>query len=376
MVRICWFLLGFLPAATVVAEEASTLLQARATEEGRAAAATQAGLPAEASATIDRAVAYLIDQQSRDGSWGEHAEVGSTAVALLALFANGITPLSERGGETVTTGLVYLVERSREGKGRLRTPRGDSRYPSDWTHEHILATQALAEGQLICSSHEIRIPGLGDAVQRGAQWIIDMQRPEGGWDYSFRTEGAGRGVAEFTVAALHALWLTHRAGIETRNLKSEIHKGFAFLANLQRENGSVPNLPYSTDNEGRMTGGVAFMFQMAGKPDSPVAEKAIDYLGGPDARAFSYQDEKANADFAAGLLPLHYEALAMHARGGKPWERWRRNHIPQLLAHQQDDGSFGPRGRHPVTHPKDAAIQRSSLACLILATPWRYTLVP
>lgn len=338
----------------------SAIFSQRATPELREKARVTAGFPANTQAAVDKTLHYLAGQQNKDGSWGEQKKIETTSLALLAFLGNGESPLSENHGEGITRGIMFLVDVSVKNRARLcSTPRKP--HPL-WPLEHALATQALAEGYLVCSRLGVSLPGLADQTQVAAQTIIDGDTQGGGWALQFAEQSQRGAEMDLTAPLLHALWLAHLTGVETRNMKTAVQKALIAIARRQIDSGEVPNHTFP------MTGGVAFAFRIAGRPKHDVARDAHQFV--THSPAYRYRGLPIDSN----LLTLHYDALAVHNVDGKSWEKWFTPRINELLKNQHASGQFNPQLDKLSTHPIQESVRRSALACLILETPWRYQL--
>jgi squalene-hopene/tetraprenyl-beta-curcumene cyclase len=122
-----------------------------------------------------RAVAWLLAQQERDGSWygrwGINHVYGTGAV-VPALVAAGIDP----GHASIGRAVRWLECHQNEDGGWGEDPRsydeqawiGRGPSTASQTAWALLALHAAGER--------------GEAMQRGVAWLVATQRPDGGWD--------------------------------------------------------------------------------------------------------------------------------------------------------------------------------------------------
>jgi squalene-hopene/tetraprenyl-beta-curcumene cyclase len=122
-----------------------------------------------------RAVAWLLAQQERDGSWyGRWGinHVYGTGAAVPALVAAGIDP----GHASIGRAVRWLERHQNEDGGWGEDPRsydeqawiGRGPSTASQTAWALLALHAAGER--------------GEAMQRGVAWLVATQRPDGGWD--------------------------------------------------------------------------------------------------------------------------------------------------------------------------------------------------
>lgn len=335
------------------------LLSQRLTPESRELARLNAGFPANTQEAVDKTLHYLASPQSKDGSWGERKKIETTSLALLAFLGNGESPLNEKHGEAITASIVYLINSSAKQRGKLCTAPANPHHR--WPLEHALATQALAESYLLCSTLGVHLPNHKHQIQNAAQLIIDGQTQTGGWALHFAEQSQRGAKMDLTVPILHALWLTHTAGIETRNMKPAVRSALGAIARRQIDTGEVQSHTVP------VTGGAAFVYRIANRGNSEVVKDAMEFVRNS---TFTYQGVPPGCH----LLTLHYDALAVHNIEGNNQKKWFAPRITELLKNQHPSGQFNPQFDKLWVHPIEKAVALSSLACLILETPWRYHL--
>ena len=96
--------------------------------------------------SVMKALRFLQKKQNKNGSWGGDKQVAMTGLALLAYLGHCETPLSEEFGETVTNGMVYLVNNNMKHNGRSASDFKDRH----WCYEHAIAMYALSESYTFC----------------------------------------------------------------------------------------------------------------------------------------------------------------------------------------------------------------------------------
>lgn len=354
---LCILALGLASISALGAE----ILHHRASVELREAARAKATFPDKTQAAVDKALKYIASEQNKDGSWGEARQIETTSLALLAYLGNGASPLTEEHGEAITSAIIYLVDRCSKQRGRLADRRGKT-FAHTWPLEHALATQALAESYLVCTKLGIHLPGLKDQVTHAAQFIIDGQTSSGGWAFSFAEKSQRGAEIDLSTALLHALWLTHQAGIETRNMKPVVARALAAIARRQIDTGEVQNHTFPA------TGAAAFAYLIAQRGQRDVAQDAVQFVSKkPDYRYRGVLNDSS-------LLTLLYDALAMHHLRGADAKKWFSQRTAEVLKEQHGSGQFNPQLDKLAVHPVQRTVHRTALSCLFLETPWRYHL--
>lgn len=127
------------------------------------------------SLTVKRAVVWLLKAQEPDGSWfgrwGANHVYGTGAV-VPALIAAGVRP----GRPEIRNAVRWLVRHQRDDGGwgeDLRSYRDRS-----WIGHGVSTPSQSAWALLALLAAGER----GPAVERGAGWLVEHQRPDGTWD--------------------------------------------------------------------------------------------------------------------------------------------------------------------------------------------------
>lgn len=134
--------------------------------------------PAPAQHPLDKATAWLIKTQDRDGGWSmgqtgaaANYTVGLSALALLALRPDG-PPAHADQAESLQRGLDFLVAQQDSQTGLFGPDITGSLY------NHTLACLAL-----LAAHAEGTDLSYAKSLHAGVALLIRHQRPEGGWNY-------------------------------------------------------------------------------------------------------------------------------------------------------------------------------------------------
>ncbi len=151
---------------------------------------------------VMKALRRIKQTQNSDGSWGDSDQVAMTGFSLLAYLGHCETPASPEFGESVSRGIVYLVNNGLKNDGRLTVhPETSIR----WVYEHAIATYALAEAYTFCHTSGDDIPDLDTVTQKAAEIIMDGQGESGGWVYRYApTNDGDNSVGFWQIQALKA----------------------------------------------------------------------------------------------------------------------------------------------------------------------------
>ncbi len=189
-----------------------------------------------------RGIAWLVGMQSRDGGWGafdadntrrlvnrlpfcDFGEVidppsaNVTAHSVEALAAAGLA-----GSRAARRGVAWL----------LRAQCSDGSWFGRWGANYVYGTGAVVPALLAAGV----LPGK-PAIRRAVRWLIGHQNADGGWGEDLRSyadpEWAGRGESTASQTAWALLALLAAGGAETQQA---VERGAGWLAQTQRPDGS------------------------------------------------------------------------------------------------------------------------------------------
>lgn len=325
---------------------------------------------------IDEAVTKALDrlkqQQNEDGSWGEGHKVALTSSVLRAYHAQCQTLLSEKHGDVVLKGIVYLINRAVQDNGHLI----DAPKIPDCAHCHALGTLCLAEAGVYAKWIAYEIPDLNTTILKAGQLIIDRQTNSGAWEIPGMEETQDPAAVEaarirmvcFNLQALQACCIT---GLEFKGMKPCVSKALEFLATKQNADGSIGK----GVGIAPLAASVAYVYQLFDKGKNKVPGKAVGYF---TKTPWTHWD---SPDLDLLLLPA--AALAASNHGGKEWDAFNSVFLPDLLQAQEKDGFFKATGAElsdkgagspdlASGKEKDARLLRTCYGTLGLEVYYRY----
>jgi len=275
----------------------------------------------------ERGLGWLAEAQHADGSWGSNAFRGSAAVTaqvVMAVIAAGSTPASGEHAEMLARGIEYLVGCS----GADGLIAGNEQAAHGPMYAHAFATMALAEtyGE---AGDDTRLAGILTAA-RGL--IERTQNEEGGWRYLPQRRDADVSVTAAMLVAMRAL---HDSGFEVSD--DSVERAGGFLTELQNEDGGFRYLAAAGPSGTPRTAAAVCALLVAGRADG-VIERGFAWLEG-------HPIVLGSADGYA-LYGLSYEAAARwrwqgrHAARKAVWESWHAATAAQIVAAQNEDGSW------------------------------------
>lgn len=305
----------------------------------------------ELERAVARGLASLAASQNADGSFGDARwgrSVAITALACLALMADGNLPGRGVYGENVSRGLEFVLRASTES-GLIAAEAANGPM-----YGHGFAALFLGEVYgMTAGGGDTRLSSrIHDALLRAVRLIETTQNPEGGWRYNPVPNDADVSV---TITQVMALRAARNAGIEVR--KDVIDRAVDYVKRCQNPDGGFR---YQADPGQsawpRSAAGVATLFY-AGFYDDPGIGQGLEYL-------LDTAMPGENASRAHYFYGHYYAAQAMYLAGGTHWARWWPAVRNELLAAQQPDGSW--------IDPSIGQAYGTSMSLIVLQIPKRY----
>jgi len=293
------------------------------TNAGRKGIGGKRGMTVVTESAVLKALRWLKEHQSPDGSWSQSRPVAMSGLALLAFLAHGEVPESEEFGATVQKGMQFLSDRMISSSGML-----------EQEYSHGIATYALAEAYGMT-----KIPYLKPAMEKGLRTLIDGQQFTGGWDYGFaKGERWDLSVAGWQIQALKAGFI---AGAEVPDLVPAIEKAISWL---KKENysGGFRYAPGSGSSPSCQGIG-ALCLQLLGEGNSPEVKAAVTYIN--QNVTVVYKDVSLTLPYA-----WYYQTQAVfHEAQG--WKKWNAQFSNELTRAQKPDGHWEAKAGGPEYDP-------------------------
>ena len=325
-------------------------------------AAGEEAVTPKAAQAVDKALAWLKQNQQPDGDWPHGASAGSTAVpslAVLAFLARGHTPGQGSYGQTIDSAIDFVLKSQQaEGarKGLLAYDNGNA-----IMYEHGISTVMLAEVYgMVDDARRARIER---ALALAVQVIVDAQgaqkseaRDEGGWRYTPRSPDADISCSGWQLMALRGA-----ANCGAAVPADVIKHGLEYVKRCAVAKGGFS---YQSDrgepNPARSGTGILAMVLIGGDRNAPEVARAADYLlANPPDHSIEFY-----------YYAVYYDSQALNQVGGKYWQLVYPKLVEHLLAVQQPNGTFGPEGGGQEGDAGDA--YRTSMAVLALCVTYRY----
>lgn len=286
---------------------------------------------------VRKALDWLRDHQSRDGSWGPEYRVAMTGLALLSFLAHGDTTSSPEYGMAIRRGLQYLVGSQ---KGGWFIGGGEGIPERNRVYEHVIATYAISEAYGLT-----QIPFLRFAMEDAVQVMIDGQNEIGSWDYAYR-QGPDSHL-DVSLAGWHiqALKAANVAGAGNRGLKTALEAsihGMKRAADLDKTGMFRYGTRETRGPDPVMTGVGVLCLQLTDHVLDAEARAGLNTL-----QNLAFQWARPAQGTSAPLLqwPLYgwyYITQARFHQGGRVWVEWNKQFAPVATAMQNPDGTWGP----------------------------------
>ncbi|MBX3444558.1 MAG: terpene cyclase/mutase family protein [Planctomyces sp.] len=306
-------------------------------------------------AAISRALEYLAQEQTPDGSWrldGYGEDTSGTSLAVMSFLAAGHVPDEGPYGVQITRGIRWVCAHQ-ESNGMLVHHR--SHGPM---YSHGISTLMLAESLGMVGEHDA--PVVRRALERGIMLILDAQavrkeaRHAGGWRYQVDSRDSDLSVTGWQALSLRAAKdagcdvpaeAIDRAIQYVKNCSVRDNRGFGY----EPGHGQTPVL----------TGTGITCLEVCGE------HRAEESIGGADWLLANPLRYDSNYFFYG----VYYTGIGMSKLGGHYAERTQERLRELLLPAQQADGCWEPK--HGSEHGA-GRVYATSLAVLALTVEYRY----
>lgn len=283
----------------------------------------------EAQEAIDRGLEYLARTQSRDGAWRHEGywgryPVAMTALAGLALLANGNTATEGKYAPQVSRAVSYILSSARPD-GLISRLEEENRS----MYGHGFSTLFLAELYGMEGDPDRR-ERIHRVLQGAVGLIARSQSVRGGWYYTPESRDDEGSV---TITELQALRACRNAGIEVP--KEVIDGALQYLEDSVLPDGGIA---YRADRRGAsrppITASAVVCWYNAGDYDNPHAIKALGYIKQRVGRG------SGSGNHGHYFYAHFYMAQAMWLSGEENWEWYFPSMRDTLLARQGTDGAW------------------------------------
>lgn len=301
---------------------------------------------------VSRGLATLARMQNADGSWSDTnfgRSVAATALACIALMADGNVPGRGAYADNVEKGLEYVLKNCSDS-GLIATDSASSPM-----YGHGFATLFLGEiyGMTAGGGDTDLSNRTYAALSRAVRLIETTQNQEGGWRYNPVPFDADTSV---TICQIMALRSARNAGLEVS--KTVIDRAVEYIRTCQNPDGGFR---YQASTGGsawpRSAAGVASL-QYAGIYEDRAIEQGMNYL------FRSAMPGRGNPDQMHYFYGQYYAVQAAFLKGGESWQRWWPAIREELLLTQEARGFWAD--------PTVGNEYGTAMALIVLQMPKRY----
>ena len=304
-----------------------------------------------------RALSWLAEHQSEDGSWGTSYTSAVTGLACLAYLAHDAEPFVGDHARPLHRGLTYLIEQQKDG---VFPKQGHT-----WIHGQGFPTLALSEAYgrtLFCERQpDLDVPKLKVALTEAVATIAAHQSTSGGWWYVRGVPHEHEGST--TVCAVQALVSAANFGIAID--EAVLRKGFEYLKKCQNPDGGFDYKlgPGTTSMKEGTAGDVATLALMR-MFDYQVMTKGVDFLKAIGPGAISKERFPYYGHFYASMgLVLFGEEMGAEQVAKTYVDAAARD----VLTWQAEDGSWPMKGW--MSGRGEDVAYSTAFATLFLAVP-------
>lgn len=277
---------------------------------------------------VDKGLAWVAGTQSRLGHWtandGRYPEA-MTALAGMALVAEGSTTTQGKYSPNIRRAVDYLVSRSR-ANGLIGDPQRDDRYTYGHGYSMLFLSQILGEEEDL-ERREVLI----DVLARAVVFTGQAQTSAGGWGYMSAKDGNDFDEGSTTITQVQGLRGCRNAGIAVP--KEIIDRAVKYIQDCTLPDGGVQ---YSSKGGGGRpaisAAAIACLFN-AGEYDSDYVPRLLRYCR-------ENLDDIQNEGFGHWHYAHYYYAQVCYREGDEVWRVYRDKIFPRLLVEASPNGSW------------------------------------
>lgn len=286
--------------------------------------------------SIDRALAWLVKEQSPDGSWSKNEQsrnaTGITSLCLMALLAKGHTPGVGPYGKALDKGIDFILK-NQQSNGMLT--RGSSGHGP--MYSHCISALMLSEvSGMVEAERQARIDKvLAKAMKLilSAQQIHKDERSTGGWRYQGDSRDSDISCTSWAVMALRSA-RNNGAAVPTE----AIARGIGYVMKCQvRRDGGFAYQPGGGSGWGR-TGTALLCLELCGRHRDRSALMAGEWLL---KNLPTHYGRGSHFSYA-----MYYCSQGMFQLGDDYWDRWASQMYEVMLTAQQKDGKWRSSGEN------------------------------
>ncbi|MGE3314089.1 MAG: prenyltransferase/squalene oxidase repeat-containing protein [Planctomycetaceae bacterium] len=326
---------------------------------------------------VDRALAFIAQSQSSDGSFPTHVsgQPAVTSICIMAFLSRGHVPNEGPYGKQISRAIDFVLD-SQDGNGALMFEKLGNRPAAHFegNYNHSISGLMLGEvyGMSTSTQHERIRTAIERALElsREQQIMVKRTRDErGGWRYMRRF---GVTDSDLSVTAWQLMFLRSARNAEFEVPQQWIDEGMGYVRRSfdPVERGFVYGL-YGEDRyvSRGMAGAGVVSLSLGGEHNTDIAKSAGGYI-------LQHGFDRYNRGGTHPEDRYHYSAFycsqAMFQLGGDYWFRFFPKLLDTLVENQRGDGSW--EAESLANDRKYGNIYSTGLTVLTLTPP--YQLLP
>jgi prenyltransferase beta subunit len=333
--------------------------------------------------SVDRASAWLITQQSADGSFvtKPSGQPGVTALCVMAFLSSGHSPGSGPYGKPLDRAIDFVLSCQREdGLFSLEGTELPANVWSEATHAATYnhAISGLMLGEVYGQTDTERARKIRPAIERALDYTRRLQLrrkrypvDKGGWRYikDVPVSSGGGGDADLSATAWHILFLRSAKNAQFDVPVDYVDEALAFVRNCyQPETGAFT---YAMYTNGRVptratTGAGVLCLFLSGRYDREIERKSGRWILEHPFRPYNGSLHVTDRYFYSA----YYCSQAAFQLGGQYWEEFYPALADVLLENQAANGAWDREDKDP-----EFGNAYSTALCVLSLTP-PYQLLP
>lgn len=274
----------------------------------------------------ERGLAFLVENQSRDG--GFDGDAGVTGICVMALLASGEDPNHGPYADAVRKGVRYLVRAQNSRTGLI----GSGMYQHGFGMLCLADCYGALDERLLTAKGD-KIPrSIAEALELAVRCAVTSQEsnPSKAWRYSPGSKDADTSVAG---AILMGLLGARNAGIAVPD--TSIDGALDYFSTMTSSEGDVGYSGIGSFGASTARTAIATtVFAVAKRRDSPTfvaaRERTLQH-----ARAGNVQDSWGHLCYTR-----YYISQALFQTDHAAWREWSTQNTRDLIERQAEDGSL------------------------------------
>lgn len=301
--------------------------------------------------TVSAGINYLVTTQLDDGSWesGRFGKnVAITALACLAIMADGHIPGRGTYGDTVDKGLEFILNSTSENGLITSEANNGPMYGHGFAALFLGEVYGMTPG-----GDNARTTRIHETLVKAVRLIEQTQNADGGWRYNPVPYDAD---VSATICQIMALRSARNAGIEVSS--EVIDRAVEYVLLCQSaDDGFKYQIGGGNSAWPRTAAGIASLYY-AGIYEGDAIDRGLAYL---ESTAFPGTSTTSRSHYFYGQ---YYAVQAMYLAGDQHWALWWPAIREELIGMQNEEGSWDDRS---IGKPYGTA-----MALIILQMPKRY----